>query len=121
MCSIPDRVWTARWTSPSRMAASPPWDRGISPAEAKHTIQVRGDDRRVLPGLIDLHTHTAFGATTPGVGLDCCEPDAVGVYSGVTTLVVHRPVGVTNIGVFRDPHSTSLENARHLLRDVGSL
>ena len=47
----------------------------IPPEQAKQTIQVRGQNRRVLPGLIDMHTHTAFGATTPGVGLECCEPD----------------------------------------------
>jgi dihydroorotase len=68
--------------------------------QASRTIQLQGDNRRVLPGLIDLHTHTAFGATTPGVGLDCCQPDEVGVYSGVTTLVDTGSVGVTNIGVF---------------------
>ncbi len=72
----------------------------IPAAEAKRTIQVKGANRRVVPGLIDLHTHTAYGATTPGVGLDCCEPDEVGVYSGVTTLVDTGSVGVTNIGVF---------------------
>jgi dihydroorotase len=75
-------------------------DADIPPAQAKRTIEVRRNRRHVLPGLIDLHTHTAFGATTPGVGLDCCEPDAVGVYSGVTTLVDTGSVGVTNIGVF---------------------
>ncbi len=72
----------------------------IPPTEARQTIQVKGAHRRVVPGLIDLHTHTAYGATTPGVGLDCCEPDAVGVYSGVTTLLDTGSVGVTNIGVF---------------------
>jgi dihydroorotase len=72
----------------------------IPPEQARQTIQVKGKGRYVLPGLIDLHTHTAFGATTPGVGLDCCEPDEVGVYSGVTTLVDTGSVGVTNIGVF---------------------
>jgi dihydroorotase len=72
----------------------------IPPSEARQTIQVKGANRHVLPGLIDLHTHTAYGATTPGVGLDCCPPDEVGVYSGVTTLVDTGSVGVTNIGVF---------------------
>jgi dihydroorotase len=80
-----------------RIAALEP---DIPSSEARRTIQVQGDNRRVLPGLIDLHTHTAYGATTPGVGLDCCEPDDVGVYSGVTTLVDTGSVGVTNIGVF---------------------
>lgn len=80
-----------------RIAAVQP---DIRPDEARRTIQIRGANRRVLPGLIDFHTHTAFGATTPGVGLDCCEPDQVGVYSGVTTLLDTGSVGVTNIGVF---------------------
>jgi dihydroorotase len=80
-----------------RIAALEP---DIPPERARRTIQVRGANRRVVPGLIDLHTHTAFGATTPGVGLDCCEPDQVGVRSGVTTLVDTGSVGVTNIGVF---------------------
>src|SRR5205814_2342950 len=53
--------------------------------------------------LIDLHTHVAAGATTAGVGLDCSEPDLVGVYSGVTTVVDTGSVGVTNVGVF-DAH-----------------
>ncbi len=72
----------------------------ISPDQARKTIELRGANRRVLPGLIDFHTHTASGATTPGVGLDCCDPDQVGVYSGVTTLLDTGSVGVTNIGVF---------------------
>ena len=72
----------------------------IPSSEARQTIQVRCSQRRITPGLIDLHTHTAYGATTPGVGLDCCEPDQVGVYSGVTTLLDTGSVGVTNIGVF---------------------
>lgn len=74
--------------------------RDIPSTEARKTVQVRGDNRYVLPGLIDVHTHVAHGATTPGVGLDCCEPDEVGVYSGVTTVVDTGSVGVTNIGVF---------------------
>jgi dihydroorotase len=72
----------------------------IASTEAKRTIEIRGENRRITPGLIDLHTHTAYGATTPGVGLDCCAPDTVGVYSGVTTLLDTGSVGVTNIGVF---------------------
>src|SRR5690349_4901047 len=80
-----------------RIAAIAP---DIATTQAKRVMQMRGQNRRITPGLIDLHTHTAYGATTPGVGLDCCEPDQVGVYSGVTTLVDTGSVGVTNIGVF---------------------
>jgi len=80
-----------------RIAALQP---DIPATEAQRTLQLTRANRRVVPGLIDLHTHTAFGATTPGVGLDCCEPDSVGVYSGVTTLVDTGSVGVTNIGAF---------------------
>jgi dihydroorotase len=83
--------------SEGRIAAVEP---EIPIGEAKQAIEIRGADRYVLPGLIDLHTHTAYGATTPGIGLDCCEPDVVGVESGVTTLVDTGSVGVTNVGVF---------------------
>jgi dihydroorotase len=76
--------------------------RDIPPTEAQRTVEIRGDNRYVLPGLIDIHTHVAYGATTPGVGLDCCQPDEVGVYSGVTTVVDTGSVGVTNIGVFEN-------------------
>jgi dihydroorotase len=72
----------------------------LQSADAVRTIAVRGANRYVAPGLIDLHTHVAYGATTPGVGLDCCDPDVVGVGSGVTTVVDTGSVGVTNIGVF---------------------
>jgi dihydroorotase len=75
----------------------------IPATQARQTIQVRGANRYVSPGLIDLHTHVAAGATTPGIGLDCCDPDLVGVKSGVTTVVDTGSVGVTNIGVF-DAH-----------------
>ena len=68
--------------------------------QARQVFDIRGPNRYVVPGLIDLHTHTAYGATTPGVGLDCCPPDQVGVHQGVTTVVDTGSVGVTNIGVF---------------------
>ena len=67
---------------------------------ARRVIDVSGPGRYVVPGLIDLHTHVAHGATTPGVGMPCCEPDVIGVQSGVTTLVDCGSVGVANIGVF---------------------
>ena len=83
-----------------RIAAIEP---DIPASQAQRTLEIRGANRRVVPGLIDLHTHVAYGATTPGVGLDCCEPDQVGVRSGVTTVVDTGSVGVTNIGAF-DAH-----------------
>jgi dihydroorotase len=68
--------------------------------DAARVIEIRDPHTYVTPGLIDLHTHVAYGATTPGVGLDCCPPDQVGVFAGVTTVVDTGSVGVTNIGVF---------------------
>ncbi|GAA0981520.1 amidohydrolase/deacetylase family metallohydrolase [Acrocarpospora macrocephala] len=66
--------------------------------QARRVIDVRG--RYVVPGLIDLHTHVAYGAITPGVGMEGCDPDVIGVGSGVTTLVDAGSVGVAAIGVF---------------------
>jgi dihydroorotase len=54
----------------------------------------------VVPGLIDLHTHVGFGATTEGVGMGGCDPDAIGVHAGVTTVADGGSVGVANLGVF---------------------
>lgn len=68
--------------------------------EAKRVLEIRGEHRYVVPGLIDIHTHVAHGATTLGVGMECCDPDAAGVRSGVTTVVDCGSVGVANIGVF---------------------
>ncbi|MET7999508.1 amidohydrolase family protein [Nonomuraea glycinis] len=71
------------------------------PAEsARRVIDASGPGRYVVPGLIDIHTHVAHGAITPGVGMEGCDPDAIGVQSGVTTLVDAGSVGVANIGVF---------------------
>jgi len=72
----------------------------IPPAEARRTIEVRGANRYVVPGLIDLHAHVAYGATTLGVGMQACDPDTIGVHAGVTTVVDGGSVGVANIGVF---------------------
>ena len=83
-----------------RIAAIAP---DVPASQAQRVLDIRGAKRRVVPGLIDLHTHVAYGATTPGVGLDCCEPDQVGVRSGVTTVVDTGSVGITNIGAF-DAH-----------------
>jgi dihydroorotase len=71
----------------------------IGAAEATRTVEVKGANRYVLPGLIDLHTHVAYGATTPGVGMGCVDPDVGGVGSGVTTLVDAGSVGIANVGV----------------------
>jgi dihydroorotase len=62
-------------------------------------VHIKGDNRYVTPGLIDIHTHVAYGATTPGVGMGCCDPDQVGVRAGVTTVLDCGSVGVANIGV----------------------
>jgi dihydroorotase len=84
--------------SGSKIAAVAP---DIDAAEASRVIEVKGDNRYVTPGLIDIHTHVAYGATTPGVGMGCCDPDQVGVRSGVTTVLDCGSVGVANIGVMR--------------------
>jgi dihydroorotase len=68
--------------------------------QARQVIDAGAPGRYVVPGLIDIHTHVAHGATTAGVGMECCEPDSIGVESGVTTLVDCGSVGVANIGVF---------------------
>jgi len=73
---------------------------GISAEDAARVIEVRGPNRHVVPGLVDLHTHVAHGAVTEGVGMGCCDPDVIGVQSGVTTVVDCGSVGVANIGVF---------------------
>ena len=80
-----------------RIAAIEP---NIPPSEAKRTVEVRGTGRYVLPGLIDVHTHVAYGATTAGVGMGCVDPDVGGVGSGVTTLLDAGSVGIANVGVF---------------------
>ena len=72
----------------------------LDSAEASSVMEIRGNQRYVVPGLIDMHTHVAHGATTLGVGLACCDPDTIGVKSGVTTVVDCGSVGVANIGVF---------------------
>jgi dihydroorotase len=72
----------------------------ISAEDAARVIEVRGPNRHVVPGLVDLHTHVAHGAVTDGVGMGCCDPDVIGVQSGVTTVVDCGSVGVANIGVF---------------------
>ncbi len=80
----------------------------IPASEAVRTVEVKGANRYVVPGLIDIHTHVAYGAQTAGVGMGCVKPDVGGVQSGVTTVLDCGSVGVANIGVFKYhilPHS----------------
>jgi dihydroorotase len=72
----------------------------IPETEAATVLRVGAPNRYVVPGLVDIHTHVAHGATTPGVGMQCCDPDAIGVQSGVTTVVDCGSVGVANVGTF---------------------
>ncbi|MGB6453063.1 MAG: amidohydrolase family protein [Streptosporangiaceae bacterium] len=72
----------------------------IPAAEAARVLEVRGEGRHVVPGLIDMHTHVANGAITEGVGMGNCDADAIGVHSGVTTVSDCGSVGVANLGVF---------------------
>ncbi len=72
----------------------------IPAADAAKVLEVRGSGRHVVPGLIDMHTHVANGAITEGVGMGSCDPDAIGVHSGVTTVSDCGSVGVANLGVF---------------------
>jgi dihydroorotase len=72
----------------------------IPAAEAARVLEIRGQGRHVVPGLIDMHTHVANGAITEGVGMGSCDPDAIGVHSGVTTVSDCGSVGVANLGVF---------------------
>lgn len=52
----------------------------IPSEQAKETVDI--SDKIATPGIIDIHTHIYKYATELGI-----EPDEVGVYSGVTTLV----------------------------------
>jgi dihydroorotase len=72
----------------------------IPARDAARVVDVRGANRYVVPGLIDVHTHVAYGATTNGVGMGCVDPDVGGVGSGATTLLDAGSVGVANVGVF---------------------
>ena len=72
----------------------------IPASEARRLVQVKGDNRYVVPGLLDIHTHVGYGATTAGVGMGCVDPDIAGVHSGVTTVLDAGSVGIANVGVF---------------------
>jgi dihydroorotase len=69
-------------------------------SEARRVVQVKGGSRYVVPGLLDIHTHVGYGATTAGVGMGCVDPDVGGVHSGVTTVLDAGSVGIANVGVF---------------------
>ncbi len=66
---------------------------GIPTRDARQIIDV--SDRIVTPGLIDLHVHVFDGIIANGV-----NPDLVGVYAGVTTLVDAGSAGCSTIGAF---------------------
>lgn len=68
---------------------------------AVQALDVSAADTYVVPGLIDAHAHVAEGATTPGVGMQCCDPDDIGVRSGVTSILDAGSVGICHIGVFQ--------------------
>jgi dihydroorotase len=72
----------------------------IAAGDAARVLEIHGAGRHVVPGLIDLHTHVASGAITEGVGMGMCDPDDIGVRSGVTTLADAGSVGIANLGVF---------------------
>ncbi len=72
----------------------------IPEAPGAQVLDVSGDGRHVVPGLIDLHAHVARGGTTAGVGMGCCDPDEIGIRSGVTTVLDAGSVGIANAGVF---------------------
>jgi dihydroorotase len=69
-------------------------------ADVREVLNVGGEGRYVVPGLLDIHTHVAYGGTTPGVGMPCCDPDEIGIRSGVTTVLDAGSVGIANVGVF---------------------
>lgn len=72
----------------------------IAEVHGAQVLDASGDGRYVVPGLVDLHAHVARGGTTPGVGMGCCDPDDIGIRSGVTTVLDAGSVGIANAGVF---------------------
>jgi len=72
----------------------------IPAAEARRIIEVRGANRYVLPGLVDLHAHVAYGAQTQGVNWQAADPELAGIHSGVTTVVDCGSTGAYNFGLF---------------------
>jgi len=67
--------------------------------EAKRVIEIKGPRRLVTPGLIDLHTHCAYGLQSPGVNWQAVDPELAGVRSGVTTIVDCGTCGAYDFGV----------------------
>ena len=72
-------------------------DASIDPSLAADTRMV--DDLIVTPGLIDLHTHVYWGATSLGV-----RPEAVARRSGSTTLVDAGSAGAGNFARLEGIH-----------------
>ena len=60
MSSTRDRESTARWTSRSPARRSRPSRPKSTRHEATRVIEIKGDNRYVTPGLIDIHTHVAL-------------------------------------------------------------
>ena len=65
----------------------------IAPDQARQIVRVTG--KLVVPGLIDLHTHVYDGVNAMSV-----NPDEVGVYAGVTTVVDAGSAGPGTFGGF---------------------
>lgn len=72
----------------------------IPSSEATRIVDLRSANRYVVPGLIDLHTHVAYGAQTRGVNWQGADPELAGVHSGVTTVVDCGSTGAYNFGLF---------------------
>jgi len=66
---------------------------GLDPGLAKQVESVA--DAMVVPGVIDMHAHAA-----DGIG-PCCNPDVIGVRSGVTTILDAGSCGVGSFRVLR--------------------
>src|SRR5690606_28749133 len=66
----------------------------IRPETALSVHELKG--AIVVPGLIDLHTHVYHSATSYGV-----DPDAIGLRSGVTTMVDAGSAGAGTFAGFR--------------------
>lgn len=83
------------------------------PPEAE-VIDVKG--AYVSPGWIDLHTHIYYGATDISV-----RPDAIGVATGVTTLVDTGSAGEANFHGFREFIAGQATEDIFALLNIGSI